>query len=62
MKLQQILIAGLAFGSTFVFAGTVNCTSDPSKQCAELDIIVRDFQANHPDFENFSEEALLLYK
>ena len=57
MKLQQILIAGLAFGSTFVFAGTVNCTSDPSKQCAELDIIVRDFQANHPDFENFSEEA-----
>ena len=57
MKLQQILIAGLAFGTSFVFAGTVNCTADPSKQCAELDIIVRDFQADHPDFENFSEEA-----
>ena len=57
MKLQQILIAGLAFGSTFAFAGTVNCTSDPTKQCAELDIIVRDFQVTHPDFENFQEEA-----
>ena len=57
MKLQQILIAGLAFGASFVFAGTVNCTSDPTKQCAELDIIVRDFQASHPDFENFTEEA-----
>lgn len=57
MKLQQILIAGLALGTTFAFAGTVNCTSDPTKQCAELDIIVRDFQADHPDFENFTEEA-----
>ena len=57
MKLQQILIAGLAFGTTAAIAGTVNCTSDPSKQCAELDIIVRDFQVTHPDFENFTEEA-----
>ena len=33
------------------------CSSDPTKQCAEFDIIVRDFQADHPDFENFTEEA-----
>lgn len=57
MKLKMILAAGMALGSTAVFAGTVNCTSDPTKQCAELDIIVRDFQVTHPDFENFQEEA-----
>ena len=33
------------------------CSSDPTKQCAEFDIIVRDFQADHSDFENFTEEA-----
>lgn len=23
-----------------------------------LDVVVRDFQPNHPDFENFSEESV----
>lgn len=61
MKIEKtLLMAGLAFGVTNVFAkSTVDCTSpqDKGKQCAELDIVVRDFQVIHPDFENFSEEA-----
>mgnify|MGYP003294790801 CR=1 FL=1 len=62
MKIEKtLLMAGLAFGTVNVFAGTVNCTADPTKQCAELDIVVRDFQVIHPDFENFSEEASVNY-
>ena len=38
-------------------SGTVRCNSDPTKTCAQFDLVVRDFQANHPDFENFTEEA-----
>ena len=35
----------------------VRCSSDPAKMCSQFDIVVRDFQADHPDFENFTEEA-----
>ena len=36
-----------------------NCTPAPSSgDIRQLDIVIRDFQPNHPDFENFSEEAV----
>lgn len=47
--------------ASMAVAATVKCASDPNKQCAELDIVVRDFQSSHPDFENFSEEASVNY-
>lgn len=57
MRMKKILVACVAVGTASGFAATVKCTSDPTKDCAELDIVVRDFQATHPDFENFTEEA-----
>lgn len=44
----------------WVFAGTLLCGASmlfaaPAKP-AQLELIVRDFQPSHPDFENFSEE------
>lgn len=43
-----------------VFGAVIGCASmlyavDDIRQ---LDIVIRDFQPNHPDFENFSEEAV----
>lgn len=58
MKLNKWIVLGGVMGcASMAAAATVPCASDPSKQCAELDIIVRDFQSTHPDFENFQEEA-----
>lgn len=62
MSIQKsIVLASLFFGVSGVFAGTVDCAKYPGKQCAELDVVVRDFKASHPDFENFSEEATKTY-
>ncbi|MBO7550221.1 MAG: fibro-slime domain-containing protein [Fibrobacter sp.] len=49
MEQRSWLFAGL-------LAGAVSWTFGASVTSADLDIIIRDFQPNHPDFENFSEE------
>lgn len=49
MKQRNWLVTGLlASSATIAFAA--------SATTADLDIIIRDFQPNHSDFENFSEE------
>ena len=57
---KQIVIAAFA-----LLAGTVGVSfaqsSSSSPTMASLDVIVRDFQPNHPDFENFSQERLRSY-
>ena len=42
----------LAVGAALMYA-----PSAFAAQAAQLDIVVRDFSVDHPDFENFSEEA-----
>lgn len=52
MEHKNWLVAGLLAGfSSLAFAAGQAVTAD-------LDIIIRDFQPNHPDFENFSEEYI----
>ncbi len=48
MEQRNWLVAGLLAGTASLAFGAV--------ASADLDIIIRDFQPNHPDFENFSEE------
>ena len=49
MEQRSWLVAGLLVGSASLAFGAPLAS-------ANLDIIIRDFQPNHPDFENFSEE------
>lgn len=42
--------------SSVALLGAVGFASAECSNCAELDIIVRDFESTHPDFENFTEE------
>ena len=58
MKTKMLLAACMALGSTAAFAVPCPTDANPSRQCAELDIVVRDFPVDHPDFENFSEEYI----
>ena len=44
----SVLLGVIGVSSAFAQSGTI----------ASLDVIVRDFQPNHSDFENFSEEAV----
>ena len=49
MKFYKWITLGVLFGCSVAgFAQT--------KDVRTLDIVIRDFQPNHPDFENFSEE------
>ena len=51
MKLYKWITLGALFGCSVVgFAQTQDVRT--------LDIVIRDFQPNHPDFENFSEESV----
>lgn len=51
MKLYKWITLGALFGCSAVgFAQTQDVRT--------LDIVIRDFQPNHPDFENFSEESV----
>lgn len=53
MKLYNWITLGALFGcSTIAFAQAA------AKDVRTLDIVIRDFQPNHPDFENFSEEYI----
>lgn len=50
MNAKRFLALGALMGcSSLAFAAVNDIT--------QLDIVIRDFQPNHPDFENFSEEA-----
>lgn len=50
MNAKKLLAMGTLMGcSSLAFAVANDIT--------QLDIVIRDFQPNHPDFENFSEEA-----
>ena len=51
MKLNKWITLGALFGCSAAFAQS-------AQDVRTLDIIIRDFQPNHPDFENFSEEAI----
>lgn len=42
----------------WIAAGTLMASSAFAASIAQLDIVVRDFDVSHPDFENFSEEAV----
>ena len=51
MKFYRWITLGALFGCSVVaFAQTQDVRT--------LDIVIRDFQPNHPDFENFSEESV----
>ena len=53
MKMNQWVLFGmLACGSTLAMA------QKPVQDVRTLDIVIRDFEPNHPDFENFSEESV----
>ena len=53
MKMNKWVLFGmLACGSSLALAQTA------AQDVRTLDIVIRDFQPNHPDFENFSEEAV----
>ena len=54
VKTGFVLAVLAGFG--LVWGEAVPCADDPTKLCAELDIIVRDFPVTHSDFENFQEE------
>jgi fibro-slime domain-containing protein len=49
---KKIFLSSLALFGAF---GIVSAQTTP--KVAELDIIIRDFEVTHPDFENFSQEA-----
>ena len=51
MKLNKWITLSALFGCSVAFAQN-------AQDVRTLDIIVRDFQPNHPDFENFSEESV----
>lgn len=51
-NLKQVLVL-------FLFA-VVALSAQVDPTMAELDIVIRDFQVTHPDFENFSEERPLM--
>lgn len=50
---KRIVLSALMFG----LAGVVPSQAVVAENQRELDIIVRDFDVSHPDFENFQEEA-----
>ena len=50
---KRIVLAATMFG----LAGVVPSQAIVAENQRELDIIVRDFDVSHPDFENFQEEA-----
>ncbi len=50
---KRIVLSAALFG----LAGVVPSQAIVAENQRELDIIVRDFHVNHPDFENFQEEA-----
>ena len=53
MKLNKWITLGALFGCAVAgFAQT------KTQDVRTLDIVIRDFQPNHPDFENFSEESV----
>ena len=45
--------------STLFCSSIIGYAQTKSHNVRTLDIIIRDFQPNHPDFENFSEEAMV---
>ncbi|MCF0220839.1 MAG: fibro-slime domain-containing protein [Fibrobacter sp.] len=55
-KQNTVLLIALTLGMGQSFAEIDKCSDNPNKNCAKFDVIVRDFQATHPDFENFQEE------
>ena len=52
MKFYRWMTLGALFGCSIAGFAQV------AKDVRTLDIIIRDFQPNHPDFENFSEESV----
>ena len=53
MKMNKWVLWGmLACGTSFVMAQTA------AQDVRTLDIVIRDFEPSHPDFENFSEESI----
>ena len=52
MKFYRWITLGALFGCSI--AGFAQVTKD----VRTLDIVIRDFEPNHPDFENFSEESV----
>ena len=52
MKFYRWITLGALFGCSV--AGFAQVTKD----VRTLDIVIRDFEPNHPDFENFSEESV----
>lgn len=50
MNAKKLMALGSLMGTSLVFAAANDIT--------QLDIVIRDFQPNHPDFENFSEESI----
>lgn len=55
MKLNTVKRVALS-AAMFGLFGTVTSQALEDTQ-RELDIIIRDFEVTHPDFENFQEEA-----
>lgn len=52
MNMKKWITLGALFGCSVGFAQTA------VQDVRTLDIVIRDFQPNHPDFENFSEESV----
>lgn len=52
-RLKRISLSAVMFG----LAGAVSSFAVVEDNQRELDIVVRDFDVSHPDFENFQEEA-----
>lgn len=50
---KRLFVSSLALFGAF---GIVSAQA-PVAKVAELDIVIRDFEVTHPDFENFSQEA-----
>ena len=57
MKKQLVGLVGLGlFAAGGAWAATCTTPDGKTVTCAQLDVVIRDFSVNHPDFENFSEE------
>ena len=52
MNMNKWVLLGL-------LAGGATLAQAQNKDVRTLDIVIRDFQPNHSDFENFSEEAVV---
>ena len=59
MKKQLVGLVGLGlFAAGGAWAATCTTPDGKTVTCAQLDVVIRDFSVNHPDFENFSEEYI----